>query len=311
MSRGFVKIVFAGTPEFANPTLSTLVAAGYSLLGVLTQPDRPAGRGRRITASAVKRQAQALGIPVSTPATGAGAEDVVRALRPDVVVVVAYGLLLPKGLLDLPRHGCLNVHASLLPRWRGAAPIARAIEAGDEETGVTIIRLDEGLDTGPMLRREPTAIGPTETAPKLADRLAVLGAQALAAVLARIAEGEPLNPIPQPEAGATYARKLRKEEAIMDWGRDAISLERQVRAFTPWPGTTTGVHGVTVKVCAARSVADDRCDPGRVLATDGELRIGTGRGALILETLQAPNGRPQAAASFLHKYPLKIGDRLD
>lgn len=310
MSPDFVKIVFAGTPEFACPTLAALVAAGYPLLAVLTQPDRPAGRGRKITGSAVKRQAQALGIPVLTPATGADAEDVVRALRPDVVVVVAYGLLLPKGLVELPRHGCLNVHASLLPRWRGAAPIARAIEAGDEETGITIMRLDEGLDTGPMLKRVATPIDPTETAPELADRLAVMGAQALATVLAALGKGETLHPISQPETGATYARKLRKEEAIMNWTRDALSLERQVRAFTPWPGTTAVVNGITVKVCAARSVADDRCEPGRVLATVAELRVGTGRGALILETLQAPNGRPQTAASFLQKHPLKVGDCL-
>ncbi len=305
-----MKIVFAGTPEFACPSLTALVSAGYPVLAVLTQPDRPAGRGRKLTESAVKRQAQTLGIPVSTPETGAKAEDLVRALRPDVVVVVAYGLILPKGLVEFPEHGCLNVHASLLPRWRGAAPIVRAIEAGDKETGITIMRLDEGLDTGPMLRRAATPIGPTETAPQLAGRLAVMGAEALAVVLAALGHGEVLHPVPQPQAGATYARKLRKEEAPMDWGRDAISLERQVRAFTPWPGTTTVVNGVTMKVCAARSAEDDRSDPGRVLATAGELRIGTGRGALILETLQAPNGRPQTAASLLQRHPLKVGDCL-
>lgn len=305
-----MKIVFAGTPEFARPTLAALVTEGYPILGVLTQPDRPSGRGRKMTQSAVKTQAQGLGIPVFTPENGPAAQAVVRALRPDAVVVVAYGLLLPKGLLAIPAHGCLNVHASLLPRWRGAGPIARAIQAGDEKSGVTIIRLDEGLDTGPMLAHVPTPIGGQETAPELAARLAEIGAHALTDVLASLRDGHTVTATPQPELGATYARKLRKEEAIIDWACDAMTLDRQVRAFTPWPGTTTMIHNTVVKICTARGIADNTRDPGRVLQVRGELRIGTGQGTLLISTLQAANGRPQSAMSFLQGHPLTVGDYL-
>jgi len=305
-----VNVVFAGTPEFACPTLAALVAAGYPIVGALTQPDRPAGRGRKITGSAVKMQAQALGIPVFSPEDGAAAEAIVRTLKPDVVVVVAYGLLLPKGLLALPAHGCLNVHASLLPRWRGAAPIARAIEAGDQESGVTIIRLDEGLDTGPMLSHVATPIGQLETTPQLASRLAQMGAQALIDALASLRDGQEVPATPQPTWGASYARKLRKDEAIIDWGRDALALERQVRALTPWPGTATTIHGASVKICTARAIADNTHSPGQVLQVRGEFRIGTGQGTLAILTVQPANGRPQTALSFLQGHPLTIGDRI-
>lgn len=305
-----MKVVFAGTPEFACPTLAALVAAGYPILAALTQPDRPAGRGRRITGSAVKMQAQALGIPVFTPEDGAAAEAVVRTLKPDVVIVVAYGLLLPKGLLALPVHGCLNVHASLLPRWRGAAPIARAIEAGDEQSGVTIIRLDEGLDTGPMLAHVAIPIERDDTTPQLANRLAKIGAQALIDILASLRDGAQVTATPQPEWGASYARKLRKDEALLDWSRDAMTLERQVRALTPWPGTTTMICGTSVKICAAHGIADNTHSPGQVLQVRGEFKIGTGQGALVVSTLQPANGRPQTAMSFLQGHPVKIGDYI-
>lgn len=306
-----MNIVFAGTPEFACPTLTTLAASGHSILAALTQPDRPAGRGRLIKPSATKQLAQSLNIPVLTPENGAAAEAAVRDLEPDVVIVVAYGLLLPKGLLMLPRHGCLNVHASLLPRWRGAAPIARAIEAGDKTSGVTIIRLDEGLDTGPMLAHRELLIAPGETTPQLAERLAHLGAAAMAEILLALQSGATLTASPQPASGASYARKLRKEEAVMDWGRSALALEQQVRAFTPWPGTVTTMNGTLIKVCEAFSTSEDSPGPGQVMETRGLLKIGTGAGALVLSTLQAPGGRPQPAANFLQGHPLRVGDHLD
>ncbi len=307
---GGVRLVFAGTPEFACPTLAALVQEGHEVAGVLTQPDRPAGRGRRLTASAVKTQAQALGIPVFTPPTGAEACACARALAPDVVVVVAYGLLLPRELLGLPPYGCLNVHASLLPRWRGAAPIARAIEAGDSHTGISIIRLDEGLDTGPVLMRATTPIDPLESAPELAARLAQMGARAMGDVLAAIAREEPPPAVPQPATGALYARKLTKAEGVIDWQEPASVIARRVRAFTPWPGTRARLEGLGVKICAASSEDSGPSDPGRVLSAEGDVRIATARGTLIATILQADNERPLPAARFLQKHPLTPGDRF-
>ena len=306
-----MRIVFAGTPLFACPTLEALETAGYQVEAVLTQPDRPAGRGRRLTPSPVKLRAAERGIPVHTPEDGAAAEAVVRGLRPDAVVVVAYGLLLPPTLLAIPMHGCLNVHASLLPRWRGAAPIARAIEAGDAETGITIIRLDAGLDTGPMLARAAVAIGPGETAQDLTDRLARLGPEVLMPVLDAFRDGRPPEAVAQPSAGVTYARKLRKEEGIIDWRRDARALERQIRAFTPWPGAHTTMGGVAVKISAARVLeTPGPAAPGLVLGVKPELVIGTGCGALAVTTVQAAGGRAQPAAGFLQAHPLRPGDRV-
>ncbi len=306
-----MRTVFAGTPLFALPALEALVKAGYDIPGVLTQPDRPAGRGRRLTPSAVKTRASVLGIPVYTPEDGAQAETVVRALAPDVVVVVAYGLLLPPSLLAIPAHGCLNIHASLLPRWRGAAPIARAIEAGDAETGVTIMRLDAGLDTGPMLARAVLAIGPSDTSERLADRLAHVGAETLLPVLDALRQGRPVKEIAQPPTGATYARKLRKDEGVIDWRRDALALERQIRAFTPWPGVRTLIGGASVKIGAGHLVdAPGAAEPGVVLEVRPELVIATGHGALAVSSLQAANARMQPAGVFLQAHPLRIGDRI-
>ncbi len=307
-------MVFAGTPLFAIPALETLVKAGYDIQAVLTQPDRPAGRGRKLTPSPVKTRALALGIPVHTPENGAGAEVVVRALNPDVVVVVAYGLLLPPTLLAIPAHGCLNIHASLLPRWRGAAPIARAIEAGDTETGVTIMRLDAGLDTGPMLARAAVAIGPYETTEALTERLAHLGAQTLMPVLEALCAGRSITVVAQPSTGATYARKLRKEEGAIDWRRDASALERQIRAFTPWPGTRTTIAGVAVKIGAARVVDAPHAPapaPGTVLTVEPDLVIAAGHQALAVTLLQAANARMQPARAFLQAHPLKAGERVE
>lgn len=302
-----MRVVFAGTPAFACPALAALVAADYQVSGVLTQPDRPAGRGRQMAPSPVKLQAELLGLPVHAPADKAAAEAVVGHLKPDVVVVVAYGLLLPASLLAIPHHGCLNIHASLLPRWRGAAPIARAIEAGDEETGITIMQMDEGLDTGPMLARVVTPIGDNETGAELASRLAELGARTVLPVLAALRDGRGLVATPQPSAGASYARKLRKEEARLDWTRDAWALTRQIRAFTPWPGTSTVIDGLTVKIGAASPTSAEGGKPGQVVATHPDLTIGTGRGSLLIRSLQAPGGRPQSPTAFLQKHPLPVG----
>ncbi len=287
------------------------MGAGYPVVAVLTQPDRPAGRGRKLTPTPVKTLATALGIPVHTPENGASAEGIVREYRPDVVVVVAYGLILPASLLAIPRLGCLNIHASLLPRWRGAAPIARAIEAGDPQTGVTIMRLDEGLDTGPMLACARIDIGPADTAETLADRLARLGPETLLSVLDALRRGAPVQEVAQPATGATYARKLRKEEGIIDWARDALALDRQIRAFTPWPEARTVINGIATKICAACAVATEGPPaPGVVLQVKPDLLIGTGRGALRVTCLQAANGRAQPAASFLQAHPLRPGDRV-
>ena len=306
-----MRTVFAGTPLFALPALEALVKAGYDVPGVLTQPDRPAGRGRRLTPSAVKTRASALGIPVYTPENGAEAEVVVRALGADVVVVVAYGLLLPAALLDIPTHGCLNIHASLLPRWRGAAPIARAIEAGDTKTGVTIMRLDTGLDTGPMLARTAVAIAPCDTTETLADRLAHLGAETLMPVLDALREGRPVTEIAQPASGATYARKLRKDEGVIDWRRDAVALERQIRAFTPWPGVRAVIGGTSVKIGTAHAVDAPRpAEPGVVLEVRPDLVIATGQRALAVTSLQADNARMQPAQIFLQAHPLSVGNRV-
>ncbi len=306
-----MRIVFAGAPAFACPTLEALQAAGYPVIAVLTQPDRPAGRGRKLTPTPVKTLAVELGIPVHTPENGAFAERIVQEYHPDVVVVVAYGLILPASLLTIPRFGCLNIHASLLPRWRGAAPIARAIEAGDAQTGVTIMRLDAGLDTGPMLAHATTDIGPTDTALTLADRLARLGPETLLPVLNALHHGTSVPEVAQPAAGATYARKLRKEEGVIDWQREAIALDRQIRALTPWPEARTVIDGVATKICAARAVEIEREPaPGVVLQVKPDLLIGTGRGALCVTRLQAANGRAQATASFLQAHPLRPGDRI-
>ena len=306
-----MRTVFAGTPLFALPALEALVKAGYDVPGALTQPDRPAGRGRRLTPSAVKTRASALGIPVYTPENGAQAEAVVRTLGADVVVVVAYGLLLPPTLLDIPTHGCLNIHASLLPRWRGAAPIARAIEAGDTETGVTIMRLDAGLDTGPMLARATVAIGPCDTAETLTERLAHLGAETLMPVLDALRRGRSVTEVAQPSSGATYARKLRKDEGLIDWRRDAVALERQIRAFTPWPGVRAVIGGTSVKIGTAHAVDAPRtAEPGVVLEVRPELVIATGHRALAVTSLQAANARMQPANVFLQAHPLGVGDHV-
>ena len=291
-----MKVVFAGTADFALPALETL-ARRHDVARVLTQPDRPAGRGRRARPSTVRGLAERLGLPVATPERlDAAAVDDVAALAPEALVVVAYGLLIPERLLQVPRHGGINVHPSLLPRWRGAAPVERAVEAGDEETGVAIMRMEAGLDTGPLYRVERTAIGAAETAGELSARLARRGAELLLEVLAALAEGRARC---TPQAGeATYARRLAKAEARLDFSRPAAELARRVRAFNPRPGAWAECAGERVRILRAEAVPTAAAAaPGTVTGADAEgIVVACGEGALRLLELQRPGRRAQGAA---------------
>ena len=298
-----------GTPDFAVPILRALVEAGHRLLAVYTQPPRPAGRGHRPQLSPVQRVAEAAGIPVRAPAKlDAAEQEKFGALALDAAVVAAYGLILPKAVLAAPRLGCLNVHASLLPRWRGAAPIQRAILAGDRETGVTIMQMEEGLDTGPMLLTESVPIGPDTTAAVLHDELAALGARLIVRALAGRADGT-LVPRPQPTEGVTYAKKLARDEGRLDWTRPAVELERAVRALNPAPGVWFEHDGERIKVLAAMPAESGTSAPaGTVL--DGRLTIACGSGALRLTRLQRSGRAVMDAEAFLRGYPLAPGARL-
>jgi methionyl-tRNA formyltransferase len=298
-----LRIVFAGTPEFAVPSL-VAAASRNEVVAVYTQPDRPAGRGRALTPSPVKLEALKRGLPVLQPETlkAEVSRDALRALQPDVMVVVAYGLLLPQAILDIPRYGCWNVHASLLPRWRGAAPIQRAIEAGDTQTGACLMQMEKGLDTGPVLLAQRMDIAPDETAGQLHDRLAQLGAQTLADGLGLLRAG--MRPVPQPQSaeGATYARKLEKSEARLDWSQPADVLARKVRAFDPWPIAEGDLAGEIVRI--HRAVAIDgahTATPGTVVnaGRDG-IDIACGSGALRLRVLQRAGGKAITAADYLN-----------
>ena len=304
-----LRIVFAGTPEFSVPALDALHAAGHRIVAVYTQPDRPAGRGRGLAQSPVKQRAQQLGLAVEQPATlkSAPAQATLAAHAPDVMVVVAYGLILPQAVLDVPRLGCLNIHASLLPRWRGAAPIQRAILAGDARTGISIMKMDAGLDTGPELLRREVPIGARETAGELHDRLATLGAAAVVEAIAGWASGAlPLQP--QTEAGATYAAKISKEEARIDWTRPAVEIDRQVRAFNPWPVAETVLAGEQVRLWSAAPEATPVTGAilaGSVLDLPGRIVVATGDGALELLLLQLPGRKPVSARDFLNSRTLR------
>lgn len=304
-----LRILFAGTPQFAVPTLDALANSGHPLVGVYTQPDRPAGRGRQLQASPVKRRAQALGLPVFQPERlkDADAQAQLAQLAPDLMVVIAYGLLLPQSVLDLPRLGCVNLHASLLPRWRGAAPIQRAILAGDSETGITLMRMEAWLDTGPMLLRRPCPIGLAETAGGLHDRLAQLAAEVLAEALPDLAAGR-LRPEPQPVAGVTYAAKLEKAEAWIDWQQAAAAIDRQIRAFNPWPVAQTRLGEEVLRIWHARPDPDviETAVPGTVVQADREgVAVATGAGRLWLEQVQRPGGRPLAATELAQSRTLR------
>jgi len=306
------RLVFAGTPEFARASLEALLEAGFPPVAVLTQPDRPAGRGRRLTASPVKSAAGTAGIPVLQPVTlrDPGAVRDIAACRADLMIVVAYGLMLPQAVLELPRLGCLNVHASLLPRWRGAAPIQQAILAGDRETGVCLMQMDAGLDTGPVYASAALTIGADETAGELHDRLAVLGARLLVESLPSILCGE-IAAVPQDEGGASYAAKLRKEDACLDWQAPATELGRRVRAYNPVPGAWFGFAGERITCWRAAVLADD-CGPAGVIVAAGRdgVDVACGEGVLRLLEVQRPGRRPIRAAEFARQQPLD-GKRLD
>ena len=297
-----MRVGFAGTPAFAATVLDAVVAAGFDVPLVLTQPDRPRGRGQKSDPSPVSRAAQSRGLPVQTPATlkDAAARAALVAVPLDVLVVAAYGLILPGEVLGWPRHGCINVHASLLPRWRGAAPIERALLAGDRTTGVTIMQMDAGLDTGPMLDSATLVLGPGDTAASVTHKLAGLGAAAIVRVLRKIAAGELLRPTAQPEAGVTYAPKFGKQDAAIAWD-DAEVVARQVRAFDPRPGAWASLGGEPVKVWAGAPV-DGAADvpPGTVLraAADG-IAVACRRGVYVIAELQPASGRRMSAAAFV------------
>lgn len=312
MSSSSLRIAFAGTPDFAVPALRALAGSGQELVGVLTQPDRPKGRGQKTSASPVKQVALEFGVPVSQPITlktAEGAADL-QSWRPDILVVVAYGLILPQSILDLPRLGCLNIHGSLLPRWRGAAPIHRALLAGDAETGVTIMKMDAGLDTGPMLLERRTPISREDTSGSLHDRLAALGADALVEAIEGWATGR-LQPQPQPTDGVTYASKIEKSEALIDWSQDAEQIERQVRAFNPWPIAETRLNGEQLRIYKARASKEDRAperrtaDAGKIIGlSDDAISVQCGVGSLNLLEVQRPGRRPISARDLAHSLTL-------
>ena len=298
-----MRVVFAGTPDFAVPSL--LAADAHNeVVAVYTQPDRPAGRGRALTASPVKRVALERGLAVYQPERLKGREvlESLSALEPDLIVVVAYGLLLPQAVLDIPKYGCWNVHASLLPRWRGAAPIQRAIQAGDTETGVCLMQMEKGLDTGPVLLRQTTPIAPTDTGGSLHDRLAVLGAQVLADGLGLLRVGMQLGRNPQPAQGITYAHKLDKAEARLDWSRPATELSNTVRAFDPWPVAEAEVAGERLRIHAASALPLVHAHaPGTVLFAGRQgIDIACGEGALRLQRVQRAGGRVIDVVDYLN-----------
>jgi methionyl-tRNA formyltransferase len=295
-----------GTPEFSVPALDALVAAGHEIACVYTQPPRPAGRGKTERPSPVQERAEALSLPVRSPVSlrNAEAQAEFAALGADLAVVVAYGLILPRAILDAPARGCLNIHASLLPRWRGAAPIHRAIMAGDAETGVCIMQMEEGLDTGPVLLREAIAIGPEETTAELHDRLSALGGRMIVTALAQL---DSLTPEPQPETGVSYASKIDKSEARVDWTRPAEDIDRLIRGLSPFPGAWCQHGGDRIKLLASR-IGQGSGAPGEVLDTD--LTVACGTGAVQLLRLQRAGKGAQDAGEFLRGHPLPPGTKL-
>jgi methionyl-tRNA formyltransferase len=302
-----MRIVFAGTPDFAASALNAIAEAGLNVVAVYTQPDRPAGRGMKLTASAVKTAALARGIAVLQPERLKGADEqaALAALKPDVMVVAAYGLILPQAVLDIPRYGCINIHASLLPRWRGAAPIHRAIEAGDAESGVCIMQMESGLDTGPVLATKRTAIAPNDTTGSLHDRLAVLGASAIVEALRCLQSGTSPSPQVQPTEGVTYAHKITSEEARIDWQQAADVIERKIRAFNPSPGAWIVWRGEKLKIWSANRLTDQAevtsaaASPGRCdVDVSGRTLVSCGAGCLELVEVQRAGSKRMSAAAW-------------
>ncbi|MFP4326387.1 MAG: methionyl-tRNA formyltransferase [Paracoccaceae bacterium] len=301
-----MRLIFMGTPDFSVPVLEALVAAGHEIAAVYCQPPRPAGRGKKPRPSPVQARAAALGLPIRHPESlrSEAERAAFAALEADAAVVVAYGMILPQPVLDAPRHGCLNIHASLLPRWRGAAPIQRAIMAGDAETGVCIMRMEAGLDTGPVLLRGATPIGPEDTSASLHDRLSEIGARLIVETLARL---DQLTEEPQPETGVTYAAKIDKAEAAVDWMAPAREVDRRIRGLSPFPGAWTLIGGERVKVLVSR-LANGEGRPGEVL--DARLRVACGEGAVRLVRLQRAGRAAQEADEFLRGWPVPVGTVL-
>lgn len=310
--RSKMKIAFAGTPEFAAVALRAILDAGFEVALVLTQPDRPAGRGMQLQPSAVKQVAVAHGIPVDQPERLRTPEQqaALAACSADVLVVAAYGLILPQAVLDLPRLGCLNIHGSLLPRWRGAAPIHRAIEAGDAETGITLMQMEAGLDTGPMLLKEALPISPADTTASLHDKLATLGGKMIVVALQALEKG-PLPATIQPEEGVTYAHKIDKAESQLDFRQPAEVLARKLRAFDPFPGGAATLKGTALKLWAGHAL-EGTGTPGTILeaSPDGVI-VACGEGALCLTVLQRPGSKRLAAGEFLRGFALMAGDVFD
>jgi methionyl-tRNA formyltransferase len=307
-----MRLIFAGTPQFAATALSALIAANHEILLVLTQPDRPAGRGMKEMPSAVKQLALKHGIEVFQPVTLKSTEAQARiaALNADVMIVAAYGLILPQAVLDIPKYGCINIHASLLPRWRGAAPIHRAILAGDQETGITIMQMEAGLDTGPMLLVGKMPIAADDTTATLHDKLAVLGAKLIVEALAKLEKNE-LPATPQPSAGVAYAEKILKQEAVIDWNLTSQEIERRIRALQPFPVTQTPWRGEALKIWRAKSVADEGGAAGALRVTDANrLIVGCGVGTLEILELQRPGGKRLSTKEFLAGNKIAAGERF-
>jgi methionyl-tRNA formyltransferase len=304
-----MRLAFLGTPDFSVTALNALIEAGHDIVCVYSQPPRPAGRGKALRPTPVHAAAEAAGIEVRTPVSlrHGEAQQAFADLALDAAVVVAYGLILPKTILDAPAHGCFNIHASLLPRWRGAAPIQRAIEAGDSESGVTIMQMDEGLDTGPMLLRESVPIGATTTAGQLHDALAIMGARMITETLRAAEDGE-LDPVVQPDEGVTYAEKIRKEEAIIDWRRTAEDIRRQIYAFNPFPGAFFTFGGERFRIHEAEVVSGNG-SPGQI--TDDVLTIACGHDLIRPSVVQRQGKKPMAVADLLRGFDIPRGSQLD
>ncbi len=306
------KIVFMGTPEFATPVLQALIQR-HDVIGVVTQPDRPAGRGNQLHESPIKKVAQSAGIPVFQPEKLRRKEAIaeLQQWQPDVYIVAAFGQILPQAVLDIPPYGSINVHASLLPRWRGAAPLQAAIRAGDTQSGITIMKMDAGLDTGPMLSQRAITLAPDETGQSLHDKLSVIGGELLIETMPHYLSGE-LQPQPQPEEGVTYAPQIEKEEGHIDWTKSAIDIERLVRAFTPWPGTFTSWDGKLLKILKAQPPQSISAsgEVGQVVKHQGQIAVITGDGLFLPTQVQLEGKKAMSIEDFLRGYPQFIDARL-